>query len=149
MKKQFNPNKIYTRHIRTERYGGITVCGKFDIVEGEIQKFRIGIGFCSPEEKSFNKKLGRLIALGRLKAKRERGYIELGFDKDIPKLAEFPSEEVWKCMEYSLGALWKKGTKAKDKYVPRWFYAFMPKIMMDGIVDRERMSECLHIGEKG
>lgn len=71
--KILEDEKIIVRYYRTEKHGSITVCARF-IKADDGEKFAIGVAFCSPIEKQFDKQLGKTIALGRLMRKRERGY---------------------------------------------------------------------------
>jgi hypothetical protein len=52
------------KHFRTDKFGSITVCGEFV----QDRAFAMGVAFCSPNEKNFNKKVGRYIAEGRLRS---------------------------------------------------------------------------------
>ena len=115
-KRIFDPDKIYTKHVRTSKWGGITICGRWDAED--LSKFEIGVGFCSPEDPNFNKKLGRMIATGRLKAQRCRGYAHV----EVPSV---DSDSVWEYMEKAISALAKRGYEKVDHCTPRWFMDFL------------------------
>ena len=79
MRVEVNPKfledeKIIVRYYRTEKHGSVTVCGRYIENQGG-DKFEIGVAFCSPIEKQFDKQFGKVIALGRLLNGRSRGYI--------------------------------------------------------------------------
>jgi len=71
--KILEDEKIIVRYYRTPEHGSVTVCGRF-YVANKRRKFAIGVAFCSPTEKQFDKQLGKTIALGRLMRRRSRGY---------------------------------------------------------------------------
>lgn len=56
--------EIY-KHIRN-KHGGVTVCCR-----RTDSLYTIGVAFCSPKEKNFNKKIGRMIASNREEVFRE------------------------------------------------------------------------------
>ena len=75
------------RHFQTEKHGSITVAYRFGDrnVKDDGKLFEVGVAFCSPLEKHFDKKRGRLIAIGRLVARRN-GYVaqKLPFEPNRP-----------------------------------------------------------------
>lgn len=134
-KRIFDSDKIYTKHIRTQKFGGVTICGRWDQSLPATCRFEIGVGFCSPEEANFNKKLGRMIATGRLKTQRMRGYSQI----DVP---EVDTDLTWEWMVEALNKLAYLGTEVDDHYVPRWFKEFLYMAKASGKFNFERADKC-------
>lgn len=79
--------KTQFKHIITEK-GGATIAYRF--VNESRTRMDLGIAYCSPSEKNFSKKKGRLISEGRMNAKRGHGRISVERIDISGRVEEFP-----------------------------------------------------------
>jgi len=111
--------KTQFMHIMTESHGGVTLALRRTELENCAVQYEVGAAFASPSEHQFDRKKGRLIAEGRLEARRH-GYALFTRDetskKDSITKAQIP--EV-------LRMLRTKPRRGKDILGPDWYPKFL------------------------
>lgn len=110
--------------------GGVTLAIDYD-GDGVIS---VGAAYCSPSEKTFSRKKGRMIAEGRLEARRH-GYVahELSSGIDFRDLHETPSE-ILKILE----RLEARPYQRADMGGPIWWDEFCQDYRIGTVIPKQR-----------
>jgi len=111
--------KTQFMHIRTESHGGVTLALRRTELESDVVQYEVGAAFASPSEHQFDRKRGRLIAEGRLEARRH-GY--LLFTRHEPnKKASITKAQIPEVLR----KLQTKPRRGKDIHGPDWYPKFL------------------------
>lgn len=112
--------KTQFMHIMTEEHGGVTLALARTELEADVVQYEVGAAFASPSEHQFDRKKGRLIAEGRMQARRH-GYLLFtrheATKKDSITKAEIP--EVLRKLRA------KPRRRGKDLHGPDWYPKFL------------------------
>lgn len=114
--------KTQFMHIMTQDCGGVTLALRRVELGGDVVRYEVGAAFASPSEQQFDRKRGRLIAEGRMNAKRH-GYLHFLRDEKNKK------ESITKngMLNY-LRRLHTKSRRDQSQHGPDWYGGFLRKV---------------------
>lgn len=115
--------KTQFMHITTQDCGGLTLAISRTEGEGDLVEYEVGAAFASPSEHQFDRKRGRLIAEGRLKARRH-GWMSF-VRKEKNKKESITKEEI---REYLPVLSTRVRTRKEGEPAPAWFPDFLTAI---------------------
>jgi len=138
MKKRESEKQIFETqiiHLKTPANGGVTLAVRESEIFDDPNGIDVGAAFCSPTEKQFNKKKGRIIAEGRLAARRNGFlcYCHYGKDDQRCKLTD-NSKELLEVL-VQVGTRCHRGTGVRG---PLWWPGFILSIRRQFGIRRTR-----------